>query len=124
MDRNERIGRRMQMAREFNHLKQSHVAEKFGIAPNTLSKWEHGQHNFTAADVQKAADLFQLKPEWFESLEAPTLSMHNEYGPNGYHVVQHQHEIPKELIDLIKEMVNDNRETHRLILELLRQKGS
>src|SRR4051794_1319569 len=59
----QQIGRRIRDLRKSyprGEMSQDTVAEKLGISPNTVSRWETGTYKPTPEDLDKLARLFEV----------------------------------------------------------------
>ena len=58
MKTKEEMGRSMRVKRMVADMKQWQAAKELGIAPNTLSSWERGNHSLRIVEAWALADLY------------------------------------------------------------------
>jgi len=90
-------GEKLRQLRLRNNDTQEKVAEALGVAPNTLSEYEHGKRLPSREVLQKAAAFFKVDVGIFFNTEHLTFNLHGNQQANGY--VNEQHNTSKELLD-------------------------
>ncbi len=58
------VGARLRLTREVLGLKQSHFAERVGLAPNTYNQLEAGRNFPSVETLWKISDTFELDMNW------------------------------------------------------------
>ncbi len=61
-------GDRITQLRKKNGIKQSDLAEKLGVAPNQISKYENGYSNPTLESLAQMAELFNTTTDYLLGL--------------------------------------------------------
>ncbi len=59
------LGQRIRMARNLAGLSQRLLAERVGVAPGTVSNWEHGRDAPNSRYIIVLADACGVQPEFF-----------------------------------------------------------
>lgn len=58
------VGARLRLTREVLGLKQSHFAERVGLAPNTYNQLKAGRNYPSVETLWKIVDTFELDMNW------------------------------------------------------------
>ncbi|MFC5623633.1 helix-turn-helix domain-containing protein [Algoriphagus winogradskyi] len=67
----------MRILRESNDYSQEFVADYLNINQKTYSNLEAGKSKLTVDRIQKLADLYQVKPDYFLAEELPVINFNN-----------------------------------------------
>lgn len=72
----------MRILRESNDYSQEYVADYLNINQKTYSNLEAGKSKLTLERIQKLAELYHVKPEYFLSEDLPVINYNT--GPNSH----------------------------------------
>lgn len=72
----------MKILRESKNYSQEYVAGKLGINQNAYSKMENGKVKLTLDRIRQLAEIYDIKPEYFLSLDLPVINFN--IGPNSH----------------------------------------
>jgi transcriptional regulator with XRE-family HTH domain len=67
MEGSDSLGSRLKRAREAAGLEQAEVAERLGVDPMTVSRWERGKHSIKSVHVTALARLYRVPLEAISS---------------------------------------------------------
>jgi transcriptional regulator with XRE-family HTH domain len=92
-----RTGDKLRKLREDHNYTQEYVAEMLGVAPSTLSDYEHGKVRVNMEALEKAAKLFNVDMTLFFSTEPLTFNVHDNHVARD--MVQYQNNDNKEFME-------------------------
>lgn len=72
----------MKILRESRNFSQEYIAGKLGINQNAYSKLENGKVKITLERIRQLAEIYNVKPEYFLSIDLPVINYN--IGPNSH----------------------------------------
>lgn len=77
-ERKQIIAARAREARRLAGLSQSQVAKMMGLHRPSISEAEAGRRNFTAAELAKLAEIYEVRVGWLMGEDAERLDIHDD----------------------------------------------
>ena len=93
------IGARIKVVREAREISREDMAERMDMSLTAYGRLERDEVKITMDRLEAASAILETPIEEFLNHDHLTITMKNKSGANGYHVVQHQAQIPVDKLE-------------------------
>ncbi|WP_257670008.1 helix-turn-helix domain-containing protein [Parapedobacter tibetensis] len=118
------IGPKLRKLREQYGFSQEYVATELGISQAAYHKIEVQQIRLSVDRAKQLAKIYDIDPEYFYSTEASVV--HNNYSSGSYSNSNNgtiekyeNNNVPKELVDLLREELKSAKEERKIFTTLI-----